>query len=120
MAEAKKPWGGRFEASPSEFLDAYGASLPVDKRMWAEDIKGSIAHARMLAKQGVITAKDADAIEAGLSEIFREIRDGEFEFRVADEDIHMAIERTLTERIGKAGGRLHTARSRNDQVALDA
>ncbi|MBU4555265.1 MAG: argininosuccinate lyase [Actinobacteria bacterium] len=120
MAEAKKPWGGRFEASPSEFLDAYGASLPVDKRMWAEDIKGSIAHARMLAKQGVITATDADAIEAGLSEIFREIRDGEFEFRIADEDIHMAIERTLTERIGQAGGRLHTARSRNDQVALDA
>lgn len=120
MAEAKKPWGGRFEASPSEFLDAYGASLPVDKRMWAEDIKGSIAHARMLAEQGVIEAKDADAIEAGLSEIFREIRDGQFEFRIADEDIHMAIERTLTERIGQAGGRLHTARSRNDQVALDA
>jgi len=120
MADIKKPWGGRFEGSPSAFLDAYGASLPVDKRMWAEDIKGSIAHARMLAQQGVITAADADAIEAGLSEIFREIRDGHFEFRIADEDIHMAIERTLTERIGPAGGRLHTARSRNDQVALDA
>jgi len=120
MSDIKKPWGGRFEGSPSAFLDEYGASLPVDKRMWAEDIKGSIAHARMLAKQSIISESDADAIEAGLSEIFREIRDGRFEFRIADEDIHMAIERTLTERIGTAGGRLHTARSRNDQVALDA
>ena len=120
MPDIKKPWGGRFEGSPSAFLDEYGASLPVDKRMWAEDIKGSIVHARMLAKQGIISEADADAIEAGLSEIYREIRDGRFEFRIADEDIHMAIERTLTERIGTAGGRLHTARSRNDQVALDA
>lgn len=119
MSDTKKPWGGRFEKSPSAFLDAYGASLPVDKRMWAEDIKGSIAHARMLANQGVLSGADADAIEAGLSEIYREIRDGRFEFRIADEDIHMAIERTLTERIGPAGARLHTARSRNDQVALD-
>ena len=119
MTDEKKPWGGRFEKSPSAFLDEYGASLPVDRRMWAHDIKGSIAHARMLAKQGVIAESDADAIEAGLSEIYREIRDGAFEFRIADEDIHMAIERTLTDRIGTAGGRLHTGRSRNDQVALD-
>ena len=119
MADAKKPWGGRFEKSPSRFLDEFGASLPVDRRMWAEDIKGSIAHARMLANQGIISEGDADAIETGLSEIYREIRDGLLEFQIADEDIHMAIERTLTERIGPAGGRLHTARSRNDQVALD-
>ena len=119
MTDAKKPWGGRFEKSPSRFLDEFGASLPVDRRMWAEDIKGSIAHARMLANQGVISEADADAIETGLSQIYREIRDGSFDFRIADEDIHMAIERTLTERIGPAGGRLHTARSRNDQVALD-
>jgi len=119
VADAKKPWGGRFERSPSKFLDEFGASLPVDKRMWAEDIRGSIAHARMLANQGIISEGDADAIEAGLSQIYREIRDGSFEFRIADEDIHMAIERILTERIGPAGGRLHTARSRNDQVALD-
>ena len=119
MADAKKPWGGRFEKSPSKFLEEFGASLPVDKRMWAEDIQGSIAHARMLANQEIISEADADAIEAGLSQIYREIRDGSFEFRIADEDIHMAIERTLTERIGPAGGRLHTARSRNDQVALD-
>jgi len=119
MADAKKPWGGRFEKSPSAFLDEYGASIDVDKRLWSHDIKGSIAHARMLAEQGVISGADADAIEAGLSEIYREVRDGRFEFRSADEDIHMAIERSLTERIGPAGGRLHTARSRNDQVALD-
>ena len=119
MADAKKPWGGRFERSPARFLDEYGASLPVDRRMWAEDIRGSIAHARMLAKAGIISSEDADSIQDGLGEIYREIRDGSFEFDIADEDIHMAIERKLTERIGPAGARLHTARSRNDQVALD-
>ncbi len=119
MADAKTPWGGRFEKTPGRFLQEFGASLPIDQRMWAEDIRGSIAHARMLAKQGVITDADADAIEAGLSEIFREIRAGEFEWRIEDEDVHMAIERVLTERIGVAGARLHTGRSRNDQVATD-
>ncbi len=119
MTDAKTPWGGRFEKSPGRFLTEFGASLPVDKRMWAEDIRGSIAHARMLAAQGVITEADADAIEAGLSEIYREIKAGEFEWRIADEDVHMAIERVLTERIGPAGARLHTGRSRNDQVATD-
>jgi argininosuccinate lyase len=88
--------------------------------MWAQDIKGSIAHAKMLAACDIVSREDADAIVSGLSQIYREIGDGEYEFRVADEDIHMAIERVLTERIGPAGGRLHTARSRNDQVALDA
>ena len=87
--------------------------------MWAEDIRGSIAHARMLALQGIITEADADAIEAGLSEIFREIQAGGFEWRIEDEDVHMAVERVLTERIGAAGARLHTGRSRNDQVATD-
>ena len=87
--------------------------------MWAADIRGSIAHARMLAQQGIISVTDADAIESGLSEIYREIREGRFEFNVADEDVHMAIERALTERVGPAGARLHTARSRNDQVATD-
>ncbi len=119
MSDTKKPWGGRFERSPSRFLDEFGASLPIDQRMWAEDIAGSIAHARMLAQQGVIASDDADAIEAGLSQIYREIRNGEFTFDIADEDIHMAVERALTERIGPAGARLHTGRSRNDQVALD-
>jgi len=115
----KKPWAGRFEKPTGRFLDEFGASLKVDQRMWEEDIRGSIVHARMLAEQGIITGDDADAIEAGLSEIFREIRDGRFKFDVSDEDIHMAIERALTERIGPAGAKLHTARSRNDQVATD-
>ena len=119
MADAKTPWGGRFEKTPGRFLQEFGASLPVDKRMWAEDIRGSIAHARMLAKQGVITEADADTIEAGLSAIYREIKAGQFEWRIEDEDVHMAIERVLTERIGVAGARLHTGRSRNDQVATD-
>ncbi|NTU71365.1 MAG: argininosuccinate lyase [Coriobacteriia bacterium] len=119
MSDAKTPWGGRFEKTPGRFLQEFGASLPIDQRMWAEDIRGSIAHARMLAQQGVIAAEDADAIESGLSAIFQEIRDGEFEWRIEDEDVHMAIERVLTERIGSAGARLHTGRSRNDQVATD-
>lgn len=119
MSDAKTPWGGRFEKSPGKFLQEYGASLPVDKRMWAEDIRGSIAHARMLALQGIISESDADAIESGLSDVYREIKSGDFEWNIADEDVHMAIERVLTERIGPAGARLHTARSRNDQVATD-
>ena len=119
MTDSKTPWGGRFEKTPGKFLQEFGASLPIDQRMWAEDIRGSIAHARMLAKQGIIAESDADAIESGLSEIFQEIRSGEFVWRIEDEDVHMAIERVLTERIGAAGARLHTGRSRNDQVATD-
>jgi argininosuccinate lyase len=120
MPDAKTPWGGRFVGTPAKFLAEFGNSLPVDKRMWAEDIRGSIAHARMLAKQGVIAEADADAIEAGLSAIYREIKAGTFTWDLSDEDVHMAIERVLTERIGPAGARLHTGRSRNDQVATDA
>ena len=120
MSDAKTPWGGRFEKFPAAFLAEFGNSLPVDRRMWAEDIRGSIAHARMLAKVGVIAEHDADAIEAGLSQIYREISGGTFVWDPADEDVHMAIERVLTERIGPAGARLHTGRSRNDQVATDA
>ncbi len=112
-------WGGRFEARGDEFLQRYGASLPFDRRMWAEDIAGSRAHAAMLARQGVISEEDAAAIRAGLDEIAHDIEAGTFEFDIDDEDIHMAVERALTERIGAAGGRLHTGRSRNDQVALD-
>ena len=120
MADAKKLWGGRFEGSASEFTERFGASLPVDRRLWAQDIRGSIAHARMLAVQGIIPPQDAAEIQRGLGEIRAEIEAGTFPFEIADEDIHMAIERSLTQRIGTAGGRLHTARSRNDQVALDA
>jgi argininosuccinate lyase len=119
MADSKTPWGGRFEKSPAKFLAEFGNSLPVDRRMWAEDIRGSIAHARMLDQQGIISTADADAIEAGLSEIYREIKAGMFAWDLSDEDVHMAIERVLTERVGPAGARLHTGRSRNDQVATD-
>ncbi|MDO8916182.1 MAG: argininosuccinate lyase [Coriobacteriia bacterium] len=116
----KAPWGGRFAGPLDEFVVEFGASLPVDQRMWDADIRGSVAHARMLSACGVISEPDAVAIVAGLSAIREEIEAGEFVFEAADEDIHMAIERALTLRIGEAGKRLHTARSRNDQVALDA
>lgn len=119
-AEPKPLWGGRFSAAPTGELERFGASLPFDKRMWKQDIRGSKAHAAMLAHQGVISTEDAKAIRAGLDEVAGEIERGEFTFDVdRDEDIHMAIERALTERIGPAGGRLHTGRSRNDQTAVD-
>jgi argininosuccinate lyase len=119
MATDKAPWGGRFEKRIDEEAAALGASLPVDRRMWEQDIRGSIAHARMLAAQGIISADDAGQIELGLLEIYGEIEAGHFAFAVDDEDIHMAIERALIAKVGDAGKRLHTARSRNDQVALD-
>ena len=119
-AVAKPLWGGRFSAAPTGELERFGASLPFDKRMWRQDIRGSKAHAAMLAHQGVISHEDADAIRSGLDEIASQIEAGDFVFDVdRDEDIHMAIERVLTERIGAAGGRLHTGRSRNDQTAVD-
>ena len=121
VADAPKPlWAGRFSAAPTGELERFGASLPFDKRMWRQDIRGSKAHAAMLAHQGVISQQDADAIRVGLDDIAGQIERGEFAFDVdRDEDIHMAIERVLTENIGPAGGRLHTGRSRNDQTAVD-
>jgi argininosuccinate lyase len=103
-----------------EFVSEFGASLPVDKQLWAEDVRGSIAHVRMLARQGVIDGADATAIEAGLLEVAADLKGDVFVFDNADEDIHMAVERALRARIGTVAGKLHTARSRNDQVALDA
>lgn len=117
--DIKTPWGGRFERSPEALAAEFGASLPIDKQMWREDIEGSVAHATMLASVGVITPEDAQAIAAGLAEIAGEIERGTFVWDIADEDVHMAIERVLTERIGPAGARLHTGRSRNDQVVTD-
>ncbi|MDY0340765.1 MAG: argininosuccinate lyase [Coriobacteriia bacterium] len=113
----KTPWGGRFREAPGEFQQRFGASLPVDRRLYAEDIAGSIAHARMLAAQGVISDEDSGAIERGLLDILKSIEAGTFVFEIVDEDVHMAIEAELTRRIGDAGKRLHTGRSRNDQVA---
>lgn len=117
---AKPLWSGRFSATPEGELELFGASLPFDQRLWAQDIAGSIAHATMLGAQGVLDKEDVDAIVAGLSQIRSEIEAGTFTFDpTVDEDVHMAIERVLTERIGPAGGRLHTGRSRNDQSVTD-
>ena len=110
---------GRFKAGRLAEVEAFTASLPFDRRLYGHDIRGSIAHCRMLAKVGLIGRAEADRIAAGLRRIEREIERGQFTFELADEDIHLAIERRLTELIGAAGAKLHTARSRNDQVALD-
>ena len=112
-------WSGRFTENVSEFTQRFGASLPVDKALYAQDIAGSKAHAHMLAKVGVIAHEDADAIESGLERVKNRIESGDFTFDINDEDIHMSVERALTADIGDAGARLHTGRSRNDQVATD-
>ncbi len=114
-----KLWGGRFATNTHELVDALNASLPFDKRLARQDITGSVAHALMLGKQGIISREDSLAIAEGLQKVLAEIEAGEFDFRLSDEDIHMAVERRLTELIGTPAGRLHTARSRNDQIALD-
>ncbi len=112
-------WSGRFEQGVGSFTQEFGASLEVDKALYAQDIKGSLAHARMLAAQDIISDEDLGQIEEGLCAIKQQIEEGTFVFDINDEDIHMAIEKALTERIGAAGARLHTGRSRNDQVATD-
>lgn len=112
-------WSGRFEEGVDAFTQRFGASLPVDQRLYAQDIAGSKAHAAMLAAQGVISEEDAAAIAEGLDGIQADIEQGTFVFDINNEDIHMAIESELTARIGSAGARLHTGRSRNDQVATD-
>ncbi|MBP8629602.1 MAG: argininosuccinate lyase [Negativicutes bacterium] len=114
-----KLWGGRFSKTTDEMINEFQASIDFDKRMYYEDIKGSIAHATMLKKCNIITEKDHKDIVNGLTAILNDIESGNFSFDIALEDIHMNIEKRLTERIGVAGGKLHTARSRNDQVALD-
>lgn len=110
---------GRFKKKADKLVNAYTTSIPFDWRLYPYDIAGSIAHARMLAKQGIIPDQDAEAIVNGLTAIQREIEQGEFQFKTEQEDIHMNIEARLIELIGEVGGKLHTARSRNDQVALD-
>lgn len=112
-------WGGRFAAGPDAIMEAINASISFDKRMFAQDIRGSRAHATMLAAQGIIAEADARAIDAGLAQVLGEIEAGGFAFSTRLEDIHMNVESRLTAIIGEAGGRLHTARSRNDQVATD-
>ena len=112
-------WGGRFNGSPSEIMEHINASIDFDKRMYAQDITASKAHAAMLVKQEIISAEDGTKIREGLDQILNEIEDGSFEFKISLEDIHMNIESRLKEIVGDAAGRLHTARSRNDQVATD-
>lgn len=112
-------WSGRFTENVSEFTQRFGASLPVDKALYAQDIAGSKAHAKMLATVGVISEDDAQQIAAGLDRVKADIESGDFTFDINDEDIHMSVEKALTAEIGDAGARLHTGRSRNDQVATD-
>lgn len=112
-------WSGRFTENVSEFTQRFGASLPVDKALYAQDIAGSKAHARMLGEQGVISKDDVALIEKGLDNIKDRIEAGNFPFDINDEDIHMSIEKALIQDIGEAGARLHTGRSRNDQVITD-
>jgi argininosuccinate lyase len=114
-----KLWGGRFSKDTNALVDAFNASIDYDQRLYKEDIRGSIAHTHMLAKQQIITQEDAEKIVSGLKEILEEIESGKFEFKTELEDIHMNVESALTDKIGSPGARLHTARSRNDQVALD-
>lgn len=114
-----KLWSGRFAKSGAKLLDEFNASLPFDKKLYAEDIKGSIAHATMLAKQGILTQEEAQDIAVGLLRIKQEIEEDSFVFDIAHEDIHMSVETRLIDLIGEAGKKLHTARSRNDQVAVD-
>ena len=116
---SEKLWGGRFEKSTDEMINDFQASINFDKRLYREDIEGSIAHAKMLAECKIISSDDAQKIIDGLKNILAQIDGGEFNFSVELEDIHMNIEKALTDSIGAAGGRLHTARSRNDQVARD-
>ncbi len=112
-------WGGRFDRKPAELMQAINVSIGFDRRLWAQDLAGSKAHAAMLGAQGIISSEDAVTIAKGLAEIEREMEEGRFPFRDEYEDIHMNVEARLAELIGETSGRLHTARSRNDQVALD-
>ena len=114
-----KLWGGRFTQPTDKFVEEFTASIQFDKRLYHQDIRGSIAHARMLGKQDIIPQKDVEQIVHGLQQILQQIEAGEFDFSVSLEDIHMNIEARLSAAIGEAGKRLHTGRSRNDQVALD-
>src|SRR5712672_3878361 len=112
-------WGGRYKLGPAEIMEKINASIGFDRRLYAQDIAGSLAHADMLVAQGILTATDGRAIKQGLEKVKAEIESGKFKFSTKLEDIHFNVEARLTDIIGPAGGRLHTGRSRNDQVALD-
>ncbi|OGE21535.1 MAG: argininosuccinate lyase [Candidatus Dadabacteria bacterium RIFCSPHIGHO2_12_FULL_53_21] len=115
----KKPWGGRFKKDTHKIAEKFSASVDFDRRLYKEDIEGSIAHVTMLAENGIILKNEAEKITKGLKQIEKEIDSGKFTFREEYEDIHLNIEKRLIEKIGDTGGKIHTARSRNDQIALD-
>lgn len=115
----KKLWGGRFEAGLEKWVEEFGASIAFDQKMAKYDIQGSLAHVTMLGKTGIIESAEADTIKAGLEELLKEYKAGQLVFDISNEDIHMNMESLLTEKIGSVAGKLHTARSRNDQVATD-
>ncbi|MDY3824215.1 MULTISPECIES: argininosuccinate lyase [Streptococcus] len=115
----KKLWGGRFEAGLEKWVEEFGASIAFDQKMAKYDIQGSLAHVTMLGKTGIIESAEADTIKAGLEELLKEYEAGQLVFDISNEDIHMNMESLLTEKIGSVAGKLHTARSRNDQVATD-
>ena len=114
-----KMWNGRFAKEENPAANAFNSSTSFDGRMWKQDILGSIAHAKMLGKQGIITEEESACLVTHLKEIYWDMEAGRLDFEPEDEDIHMFVERILTHRIGETGKKLHTARSRNDQVALD-
>jgi argininosuccinate lyase len=116
---SNRMWGGRFASGPADIMEEINASIDFDKRLAPQDVRGSLAHAAMLGKTGILSADDVAAIEGGLKRVAAEIDDGAFTFSRALEDIHMNVESRLAELVGPAAGRLHTARSRNDQVATD-
>ena len=115
----EKMWSGRFSSSASSLLDEFNASIMFDRKLYLEDIEGSLAHAQMLNKQNILTDDEYTQIVKGLNQVKDEIESGKFEWNISDEDLHMGIEKRLTQIIGDAGKKLHTARSRNDQVAVD-
>jgi len=119
MSGQKKPWGGRFSQPTDKRVEEFTSSLHFDRRLYSYDIAGSIAHCRMLAAQGIVSSEDAEEIVAGLQDIRKDMEAGTFPLSSDLEDIHMAIETSLIERVGQVGGKLHTARSRNDQISLD-
>jgi len=119
MDEKKKPWGGRFKEATDGQVEEFTASIDIDRRLFHYDIRGSIAHCKMLARQGIMSGEEAAAVVTGLEEIRTEMDAGTFVYTADLEDIHMAVERALIDRVAEAGEKLHTARSRNDQVALD-
>ena len=119
MATGKKPWSGRFQKATAENVEKFTSSIHYDQRLYPYDIEGSIAHATMLAGQNIISKNEAAKIVSALKNILKDIEKGKFKFNTADEDIHMAVEKELIKRIGETGGKLHSARSRNDQIVLD-